>query len=100
MLPVQNPDPAALSARRQRRFPAIQALRQPARLSIGVSGIAGGMLLLSANVAALVVSGGALSFVPLAANVALVFGGIMFLREYRLAARRLDDQAKGSHHAG
>jgi hypothetical protein len=59
-------------------------LVQHARLSVGVSGIAGGIVLLGSNVLFLVLTGAqALPWTPLLANVALIFGGAMFLREYR-----------------
>ncbi len=57
---------------------------QHARLAIGVGGLAGGAVLLSSNVMYLLLSGATvLPWTPLLANVALIFGGAMFLRERR-----------------
>jgi hypothetical protein len=59
-------------------------LAQHARLAIGVSGLAGGVMLLGSNVLFLVLAGAStLPWVPLLANAALIFGGAMFLRERR-----------------
>ena len=62
------------------------ALVQAARLSIGVGGIAGGAFLFATNIAAaLTTAGSSIPWVPLSANLALVFGSVMFLREFRRA---------------
>ena len=77
----QSHDAASVSARR------VFALRQGARLFIGVGGTLGGALLLATNLLGVVGAGaGALPWVPLSANVGLLFGGVMFLREYRRAS--------------
>jgi hypothetical protein len=76
------------------------ALRQHARLSIGVGGVAGGVMLLAANTMSILVGGGSFSLVPLLANAALVFGGVMFLRERRRAARVEGERATRSLAAG
>lgn len=61
-------------------------LTQHGRLSIGVGGIGGGLVLLTSNTLTLLAVGATtLPWVPLVANCALIFGGVMFLREYRRA---------------
>ena len=63
--------------------------RQHARLAIGVVSSAGGIVLLASNVIQLVTTNPvALPWVPLVANVALIFGGAMFLRAHRQDAAR------------
>lgn len=53
-------------------------------LSVAVAGTVGGAVLLSSNVAVLLLAHvGVVSWIPLAANAALLFGGVMFAREYR-----------------
>lgn len=60
------------------------ALQRHGRLALGVSGTLGGGVLLSTNITYLVLSGATtLPWIPLLANAALIFGGAMFLREYR-----------------
>ena len=64
------------------------AVRQGARLAIGSTGLAGGAFLLATNVAAtLTTAGASIPWIPLSGNLALVFGSVMFLREYRRASR-------------
>jgi hypothetical protein len=63
---------------------AISQFRQQLSLAAGVGGIGGGVLLLATNLAFLAMAPvAALPWVPLSANVALIFGGLMFVREYR-----------------
>lgn len=62
----------------------IPPVRQQLNLAVAVGGTAGGLILLSSNllyVALAPVAGN--PWIPLSANLALVFGGIMFAREYR-----------------
>jgi hypothetical protein len=61
-------------------------LRQHGRLSVGVGGVIGGTMLLAANTMSILVGAATFSAVPFLANAALVFGGVMFLRERRKAA--------------
>ena len=65
------------------------AVRQGARLTIGGAGLAGGAFLLATNVLATLTTttAGSIPWLPLSANVALIVGSAMFLREYRRAAR-------------
>ena len=77
------------------RIPA-GVLRQHARLSIGVGGVVGGVMLIAANTMSILVGGGSFSLIPLLANAALVFGGVMFLRERRRAGRLESEQATRS----
>ncbi len=66
------------------------ALAQHSRLAIGVGGISGGLVLLGANITYLVVSAATtIPWTPLLANAALIFGGVMFLRERRRHATAL-----------
>lgn len=59
-------------------------LAQHARLAVGVSGVTGGLVLLGANTLYLIIANVAVvPWTPLLANAALIFGGTMFLREYR-----------------
>ena len=59
-------------------------LVQGARLSIGIGGIVGGALLLATNVAmTLTTTTASVPWLPLSANLALVFGSAMFLREFQ-----------------
>jgi hypothetical protein len=58
--------------------------RQVLNLSVGVAGTLGSVLLLSSNLAVLVVAQvGTVPWLPLGANMALLFGGLMLAREYR-----------------
>lgn len=67
------------------------AIRRHGRLAIGLGGTLGGGLLLGSNVAYAVMSGAAsVPWMPLLANAGLIFGGAMFLREYRRAQRDRD----------
>ena len=57
-------------------------------LVIGAGGTAGGALLLAVNLAGAAAAGwGSIPWVPISANAALLFGGVMFLREHRRRAR-------------
>ena len=57
--------------------------RQLGRLGVGVGAATGGTWLLVSNLSHVTAVGlTAPALVPLAANAALVFGGVMFLREY------------------
>jgi hypothetical protein len=71
-------------------------VRQAARLSIGTAGLVGGVFLLSTNaVAVLTTAAGSIPWLPFSANMALIIGSAMFLREYRRAratSRRSDGQ--------
>jgi hypothetical protein len=60
----------------------------------------GGVMLLAANTMSILVGAGPFSFVPLLANAALVFGGVMFLRERRKAERLESEPARRSRAAG
>ncbi len=63
-------------------------VRQQGRLAVGVSATAGGAWLLVTNLAHVAAVGlTASGLVPLTANAALLFGGVMFLREYRNGRR-------------
>ena len=54
------------------------------QLAIGVGGTLGGLILLTSNVVVAARAGVTpTSFTPFVANLALVFGGVMFTREYR-----------------
>lgn len=69
---------------RETRALARPSVRQVLNLSVGVAGTLGGVLLLTSNLAVLVVAQvGAVPWLPLGANAALLFGGLMFVREYR-----------------
>lgn len=58
--------------------------RQVLNLSVAVAGTLGGGVLLASNVAVLVIAQiSTIPWVPLTANVALLFGGVMFAREYQ-----------------
>ena len=71
---------AALTVRRA------HLIRQGARLSIGTAGLVGGVFLLSTNaLAVLTTAAGSIPWLPLSANMALIIGSAMFLREYRRA---------------
>lgn len=70
-------------AKRERRALTWPVVRQTGRLAIGVGGTLGGAILLATNVIPVAAGTGALHWVPLLANAALIFGGAMFLREYR-----------------
>ena len=84
MLPVaQGPGRVKVAMRR-----SMPALRQHARLSIGVAGAVGGSMLLAVNISSIVAGAASFALVPLAANAALLFGGVMFLRERSKAADR------------
>lgn len=81
-MPSTSPVPQLPSGRQL----LVQRLAQHGRLSMGVGGIGGGLLLLTTNAFALITAGvTTLPWVPLVANCALIFGGVMFLREYRRA---------------
>ena len=83
MEPMKDHPTAKLVVRKQHRLAWPQA-RQHARLAIGVVSSAGGIVLLASNVLQLAMtSAGALPWVPLVANAALIFGGAMFLRAHR-----------------
>lgn len=76
-LPALEPRRHALAQHRAQ-------LAQHGRLAAGVSGVAGGLVLLGANSLYLsLVTVAAVPWTPLLANVALIFGGAMFLREHR-----------------
>lgn len=65
------------------------------QLAAAVGGIGGGVILLGSNVAVQVLAGVApASPVPLAANAALIFAGIMFAREFRRSGRGGDPEGK------
>ena len=69
---------------RSTRALARPSARQVLNLSVAVAGTLGGAVLLSSNVAVLLLAQvGVVSWIPLAANAALLFGGVMFAREYR-----------------
>jgi hypothetical protein len=69
---------------RPTRALARPSARQALNLSVAVAATAGGAVLLASNIAVLVVAQlPSLPWVPLSANIALVFGGVMFAREYR-----------------
>jgi hypothetical protein len=69
---------------RETRALARPSAWQVINLSVGVAGTLGGALLLASNLAVLVVAqAGTVPWLPLGANAALVFGGLMFVREYR-----------------
>lgn len=69
---------------RDTRALARPSVRQVLNLSVGVAGTLGGALLLTSNLAVLVIAQvGTVPWLPLGANVALLFGGLMFAREYR-----------------
>jgi hypothetical protein len=73
----------------ERRTAVVAQARRKLNLALGVAGTAGGAVLLGANVTYLVLADvAALPFVPLAANVALILGGVMFLRELRRGGPR------------
>lgn len=79
--------PAPLPSRRSRLL-ALPPLRQQLNIAVSVGGTVGGSILLGCNllyVALAPITLGA-AWVPLVANVALLFGGVMFAREYRRAA--------------
>ena len=63
----------------------IPPARQQLNLAVAVSGSAGGVLLLSTNLFYLWLAPplGGPPWIPLSANLALLFGGAMFAREYR-----------------
>ncbi len=82
MLPVQ-PDRHEFARALASTGGARRAALQHARLSIGVGGLLGGTLLLAGNAVGILLGAASFSPVPLAANAALIFGGIMFLRERR-----------------
>ena len=89
MLPAEARDRSTMARVKRAEVRLLSTIRQPARLSIGVAGVLGGAMLFTNNVASIiVVGGGVFPWVPLAANAALVFGGVMFFREYRRAARQ------------
>lgn len=72
-----------LAERRTSRALTRPRARQVMNLSLAVAGTLGGAVLLSSNVAVLlVVRTGAIPWIPLGANLALVLGGLMFAREY------------------
>jgi hypothetical protein len=71
---------------RERKAIAWPMARQAGRLTIGVGGTVGGAVLLATNLLPVVSGVGVAHWVPLAANAALIFGGAMFLREYRRGA--------------
>ena len=71
--------------------------RQLLNLSAAVAGTLGGVVLLASNVAILVAAQLAtIPWVPLGANVALVFGGLMFAREYRRGREHRASQSNGA----
>jgi len=58
--------------------------RQLLNLSVAVAGTLGGAVLLTANVAFVAIAQlDTIPWTPLSANLALLFGGLMFAREYR-----------------
>jgi hypothetical protein len=66
----------------------VPTLRQQLNLAVAVGGSAGGLILLSSNLLYLMLAPVTGSpWIPLSANLALVFGGIMFAREYRRGRR-------------
>lgn len=68
---------------------------QHTRLAIGVSSIAGGVVLLGSNVLFLTLARVVtLPWTPLLANVALIGGGIMFLRERQKREQLHRDNAR------
>jgi hypothetical protein len=70
--------------------------RQTARLSIGGAGLAGGAFLLAMNVlTTLTTTLESIPWVPFSANLALILGSAMFLREYREAARKARSRGDG-----
>jgi len=78
-LPAKSRPNAALARPEVRK-----AVRQAMNLSVAVGGTVGGAILLASNLA--IVFSAQLSsipWIPLSANAALVFGGLMFAREYR-----------------
>ena len=95
MLPVQTPDTRIVS--RWRTLLRETRISQLARLSIGVAALGGGATLLGSNLVLLGLIGSA-SWTPLAANLGLLFGGGMFLREYRRSLRQPAEQV-ASHSA-
>ena len=67
---------------------ARRRMRQSLNLSVAVGGTLGGAVLLASNIAAAVANGvSAIPWIGLSANVALLFGGLMFAREYRRGRR-------------
>ncbi len=69
---------------RASRALARHSLRQAVNLSVAVAGTLGGGLLLATNLAVLLTTPVlSVPWIPLSANVALLFGGVMFAREYR-----------------
>ena len=64
------------------------AVRQTARLAIGGAGLAGGAFLLATNVLATLTTLESIPWLPFSANLALIAGSAMFLRDYREAARK------------
>jgi hypothetical protein len=63
---------------------ALPTARQAVNLSVAVAGTVGGSVLLASNIAFIVAASiTALPWIPLTANAALIFGGLMFAREYR-----------------
>jgi len=60
------------------------SVRQALNLSVSVAGTLGGALLLTSNIAIVLIGHvGTIPWLPLGANAALLFGGLMFAREYR-----------------
>lgn len=76
----------ALEKRGEKTHLARHQARRAFQLSVAVGGTGGGLILLGSNIAVALHAGIIpASPVPFVANLALVFGGAMFAREFRRA---------------